>query len=150
MQRVKAHILRKLEEPKLVEELTKHRVSTWNHDLLETQLIDCGLNLFSASCRFLSLLSRLERTCRSQGQQGFIPTPSEALQDCSCQEVDCEGANRVEWEENRLSQNWIQKEKISAKRLEIEKVQSFPQRFDAIRKEEEDSAPDEETTNYQT
>ena len=31
MQRVKAHSLRKLEEPKLVEELTKHRVSKMNH-----------------------------------------------------------------------------------------------------------------------
>ena len=52
MQRVKAHILRKLEEPKLVEELTKHRVSTSNSGLSETQLIDCALNLFSASYRF--------------------------------------------------------------------------------------------------
>lgn len=53
MQRVKAHILRKLEEPKLVEELTKHRVSsTSNRSLSETQLIDCAINLFSASFGF--------------------------------------------------------------------------------------------------
>ena len=55
MQRVKAHNLRKLEEPKLVEELTKHRVSTLDCDLPETQLIECALNSvnsFSASGRY--------------------------------------------------------------------------------------------------
>ncbi len=39
MQRVKAHTLRKLEETKLVEELTKHRVSTLNIGLRRAGLV---------------------------------------------------------------------------------------------------------------
>ena len=52
MQRVKAHMLRKLEEPKLCEELTKYRVSTSKLDLSETQLIDCANSSFDASGRY--------------------------------------------------------------------------------------------------
>ena len=43
MQRVKAHTLRKLEEPKLVEELTKHRVSTSPSNLEGVILVDVAI-----------------------------------------------------------------------------------------------------------
>jgi len=52
MQRVKAHNLRKLEEPKLVEELTKHRVSASNHDLQVAFPVDCASRSFSTSVRY--------------------------------------------------------------------------------------------------
>ena len=48
MQRVKAHTLRKLEEPKLVEELTKHRVSFPPSNLQAAVLVDVVICSFSA------------------------------------------------------------------------------------------------------
>ena len=81
MQRVKAHNLRKLEEPKLVEELTKHRVSISCRQCVNRYSRGLHVSFDVHSVRYLTQMSCSERARRPQSQQGFFPTPGEAYQD---------------------------------------------------------------------
>ena len=71
MQRVKAHTLRKLEEPKLVEELTKHRVSPPPSNLQAVILLDVAI----CSNLLLILFVAFRKSSQALESARFHPNP---------------------------------------------------------------------------